>query len=141
MIVGSREYVGEDFSAGARLVGRNHDAFSEVSTREVLIDGVRCRVKRAIVRFACNSHFHAEQCVRCGDQDTHARIQLDKICSGVMAKSVHNEPLDLESSKPGGSAEHVTLDVVCWLEVRTYQQQPPKQSSLPHHPLPVELSA
>jgi hypothetical protein len=58
MIVGSREDVGEEFSAGTELVGRSHDAVGEVSTRQVLIDGVRCRVKRAIVRFACDSHSH-----------------------------------------------------------------------------------
>jgi hypothetical protein len=87
MIVGSREDVGEEFSAGTELVGRSHGAVGEVSTRQVLTNEVRCQVKRATARFACDSRFHAKQCVRCEDQDTHARIQLDKICSEVMAKA------------------------------------------------------
>jgi hypothetical protein len=68
--------------------------------------------KRETVGFAYDNCFHAKQCVlrRPKHSLTH-QAQRDLFRSA--GKCVFTEHLDLESSKPGDSIEHIIINVVC----------------------------
>jgi hypothetical protein len=99
--------------------------------------------KRATVRFAYDNCFHAKQCVSCEDQDTHVRIELDRSCTEMIAKaSIISISIWTRASKVASLSSWSWISFVAsWNHGKTHLQQTLKQSSLPHHLLPVELSA